>query len=183
MNELHTPRLRLREVDAGDFDFLARLMNEGGYLTHVGDRAVRTAADAAQYVSSASLYDYSAGLGFNLVELRQDGAPIGVCGLVARAEQGVVEIGYGLLDGAAGCGFAFEAAVCVARHAFGPIGLAALRGVVNEDNAASRRILTKLGMTLTRIEPPGKCVYQVEAREFAQRFNGGDQPPGNGSCT
>lgn len=163
MKTISTERLTLRPVGEQDYLFIAKLMNERGYLNNVGDRGVRTPDDAAAYVATAVIYLYSKDLGFNLVELRSCGTPVGICGLVARGADGVVEIGYGFLDREAGKGYATEAARATVDYAFRMLGLGALHGITNESNGASRRVLEKLGMTLVEIEPNGKCIYQLFA--------------------
>lgn len=162
MDILTTPRLRLRHVCEHDFPFIARLMNEKGYLEHVGDRGVRSAGDAARYVATAALYRYDAGLGFNLVESRADGEPLGICGLVQRGEPVVVELGYAFLDQAAGSGYATEAAATTVAHAFAELRLECLHAITQARNAASRRVLEKLGMTLVDTSDDQRCTYRMQ---------------------
>lgn len=165
MKTLTTSRLRLRHVREDDFPFIARLMNEKGYLDYVGDRGVRTERDAARYVATAALYRYENSLGFNLVESRADATPLGICGLVMRGEPGVVEIGYGFLDQAAGSGFATEAAAITVAHAFDDLRVDCLHAITHVRNAASRRVLEKLGMMLTGTGADQRCTYRMRPED------------------
>lgn len=87
------------------------------------------------------------------------GAFAGVCGLKPyRPAEGVLEIGYHLLPSTWGRGLASEAAGEVVAHAFGALGAAALFAGHHPDNAASGRVLEKLGFTRTGeefFEPTG----------------------------
>ena len=56
---LCTERLALRELKAGDVDFLVELLNDADFLEHIGDRGVRTRADAARYLAEGPLASYA----------------------------------------------------------------------------------------------------------------------------
>lgn len=82
------------------------------------------------------------------------GAPVGCCGLHPRnAEAGVHELGFHLLRGAWGKGYASEAARAVVRYSFEVLDSQELFAGHHPDNAASRRVLTKLGFSYTHDEP------------------------------
>jgi RimJ/RimL family protein N-acetyltransferase len=61
-----------------------------------------------------------------------------------------VEIGWRLRRDAWGRGLATEGALAAREHAFGELGLARLVALVHPENAASIRVVGKLGMTLER---------------------------------
>ena len=48
MNRLDTGRLELHPFTVDDADFVLRLLNEPSFLHYIGDRGVRTLADARQ---------------------------------------------------------------------------------------------------------------------------------------
>ena len=84
MSILQTPRLALRELDFGDGDFILELLNEAGFLRHIGDKGVRSVADARDYILKGPMDSYSKN-GFGLyATCLSDGTPIGICGLVRR---------------------------------------------------------------------------------------------------
>lgn len=91
MNELapllQTPRLSLRRITIADAPFLLGLLNEPSFIRNIGDRGLRTHDDAQHYVREGPLASYQRhGFGLYLVELRQLGTPIGICGLLKREE-------------------------------------------------------------------------------------------------
>lgn len=80
------------------------------------------------------------------VFLRSSGAHVGACGLRPRdGAQGVLEIGFHLRPEWWGRGLAGEAARGVIDFAFEQLGAAALFAGHNPKNAASRRLLERLG--------------------------------------
>lgn len=87
------------------------------------------------------------------VFLLSSGEHVGCCGLRPYApEEGVLEIGFHLRSGHHGRGYAEEAARAVMAHAFGTLGAAGLFAGHHPENAASRRLLEKLGFRYVRDE-------------------------------
>lgn len=162
---LTTERLVLRHLRAEDADFILALVNDPDWLRYIGDRGIRTADDARGYIATGPV-DMYARLGFGLyaVELRGEGTPIGICGLIRRDWLEEVDLGFAFLPRFRGAGYAFEAAAATVEHARSPLGLGRLMAIVSPDNADSIRLLGKLGMTFERrVQPPGAsgevCVY------------------------
>jgi [ribosomal protein S5]-alanine N-acetyltransferase len=146
---IETARLRLRRLALDDSAFMLRLLNEPSYLQHIGDRGVRTLAAARAYLRDGPLASYARhGFGLLCVELKAGAAPIGICGLVKRDALPDPDLGYALLPEHWGRGYAFEAASAVLGCAGGALGLARVVAVVAPGNAASIRLLHKLGFGL-----------------------------------
>ena len=138
----------MSEADAA---FVLEVLNDPGFIRFVGDRGVRTVGDAARYVAERFAESYRRnGFGLWLVETKDEGVPVGMCGLLTRKELNVVEVGYAFLPPFRGKGYAFEAASASARYAREVLGLPRLYAIVNPDNAVSIRVLEKLGMKFER---------------------------------
>ena len=151
MNVIETERLNLREMSERDAAFVLEVLNDPGFIRFVGDRGVRTAEDAARYIDERFAESYRQnGFGLWLVETKDGGEPVGICGLLKRKDLGVVEVGYAFLPQFRARGYAFEAASAALRHAREVLGLPRLYAVVNPDNAVSIRVLEKLGMKFER---------------------------------
>jgi RimJ/RimL family protein N-acetyltransferase len=151
-NVIETERLRLREMSESDAPFMLELLNDPDFKHFIGDRGVRTLEDAARYIRDRFVESYRQhGFGLWLVEPKGGGAPAGMCGLLRRGEpvQGV-EVGYAFLPQSRGKGYAYEAAAASALYAREVLGLTRLHAVVDPDNAASIRVLEKLGMRFER---------------------------------
>ena len=147
MNVIETERLNLREMSGSDADFVLKILNDPGFVRFVGDRGVRTHEDAARYIDERFVGSYRRnGFGLWLVEVKDEQAPAGICGLLKRGTLPGVEVGYSLLPTFRGKGYAFEAAEAALGYARDVLGLPRLYAVVNPDNAASIRVLEKLGM-------------------------------------
>ena len=151
MNVIETERLNLREMSAADAGVVLEILNDPGFIRFVGDRGVRTTEDAARYIDERFVESYRQhGFGLWLVEAKDEGVPVGICGLLKRKELNVVEVGYAFLPLFRSRGYAFEAASAALWHARDVLGLPRLYAVVNPDNAVSIRVLEKLGMRFER---------------------------------
>ncbi len=149
MNVLETERLSLREMSTGDAALILRLLNEPSFLRNVGDKGVRTEEDARRYILDGPVASYAEhGFGMYLVERKDDGAKVGMCGLIKREELPDVDVGFALLPEFWSAGYASEAAAAVIVHGRDVLGLKRLLAITSRDNAASIRVLEKLGFTL-----------------------------------
>ena len=84
---LQTDRLIVRPITLDDAPFILTLLNEPSFLRYIGDKKVRTAQDATQYILNGPVASYERhGFGLCLVELKETHTPIGICGLLKREE-------------------------------------------------------------------------------------------------
>jgi RimJ/RimL family protein N-acetyltransferase len=151
LNVIETERLNLREMSEADAAFVLEVLNDPGFIRFVGDRGVRTVEEAARYVAERFAESYRRdGFGLWLVETKDGGVPVGMCGLLTRKELNVVEVGYAFLPPFRGKGYAYEAASATTRYARGVLGLRSLYAITNPDNAISMRVLEKLGFRFER---------------------------------
>ncbi|MGH8761316.1 MAG: GNAT family N-acetyltransferase, partial [Burkholderiales bacterium] len=143
-----TGRLVLRHFTTADAAFYRRLVNEPSWLQNIGDRGIRTTADAEVYICTTTFEGYKAlGFGMYVVESKTDGTPLGVCGLVKRDTLPVPDIGFAFLPEHWGRGYALEAAGAIVEHARTALALTKLLAIVNPENTPSCRLLEKLGFT------------------------------------
>ena len=146
MMSLETDRLRLSRLSVDDAEFILRLLNEPSFIQNIGDRAVRTIEDARAYILKGPIASYEKfGFGLMLVELKESGAPIGICGLLKREVFDDVDIGYALLPEFWSQGYALESASAVMSYAWEKLGSKRVLAVVNADNESSIRLLGKMG--------------------------------------
>jgi len=151
---LETDRLILRELTVGDAPFMLDLMNDQDWLRFIGDRGIRTVANAGAYILSGPVAMYRR-LGFGLWHVAlKDGTPIGVCGLIKRETLDHVDIGFALLPGFRGRGYAYEAAMASLDYGCHILGLDRIVATTALDNDASGRLLEKLGLTFERVIRP-----------------------------
>lgn len=146
MQILSTERLTLREFTPQDAPFLLRLVNEPGWLRHISDPGVRSLDDALSWAEKRLFAPYrELGHGFWAVARREDGVPLGMCGLFKRAVLPEPDLGYALLAEHEGCGYALEAARACVGHARDVRGWPALMALTARCNPRSVGLLGKLG--------------------------------------
>ncbi|MFO1395011.1 MAG: GNAT family N-acetyltransferase [Steroidobacteraceae bacterium] len=146
MDIIETARLRLRRPTLDDADFMLELLNDPGFLEHIGDRGVRDLGAARAYVGTAVLGSYERhGYGMRVVEVRASGERAGLCGLVRRDWLTDTDLGYAFLPAYRSRGYAEESAAAVAADAFGRLSMQRLVAIVSPANERSMSLLGKLG--------------------------------------
>lgn len=141
-----TARLRLRTLGEDDAGFVLRLVNEDAFRTHIGEKNLHTDEEARQFIREGSwTRQPKPGYGQFLVESLDSGAALGICGLLYREELDVTDVGFAFLPEARGQGYAVEAARAALEYGRG-LGVADIVALVSPSNAASIRVLEKLGM-------------------------------------
>jgi RimJ/RimL family protein N-acetyltransferase len=159
---LTTDRLLLRHFGPEDAPFILRLLNEPSWLQNIGDRGVRTIADAQRYIENGPVAMY-ARLGFGLYQvcLAASNEPIGMCGLLKREALDDVDLGFAFLPEYWGNGYARESCAAVISYARSHLRLARIVAITSFSNDASRRVLERLGFRLERairLEPTAEEV-------------------------
>jgi RimJ/RimL family protein N-acetyltransferase len=147
---LATARLRLRTAHPDDADFYLALVNDPGFLEHIGDRGIRTREDALQALLDGPIaMQEMRGHSLYVVELKETGVPVGMCGLIKRETLDGVDIGYAYLAPHCGRGYAYEAGMAVLAHA-PALGLKRVLAITSPNNLASNGLLRKMGMRFER---------------------------------
>lgn len=148
---LETERLTISEMTISDASFLLELLNEPDYIKFIGDKNVRSIADAEKHISEKYLpYYQKEGVAFYLVTLKSDNTPIGICGLVDREGLDCTDIGYALLSKYEGKGYAFEATKSMLDFAQNNLKLNPIAAITTIDNIKSSNLLEKLGMKFVK---------------------------------
>lgn len=145
---IETERLILRPFTPDDAAFVVVLLNEPSFIANIGDRGVRTVEDAVAYLAGGPIASYEAnGHGLLLMELRDTGEPIGMCGLLRRAQFADVDVGYSILPAYWRRGYAAEAVAATLRHGREVLGIGRIIALVSPHNTPSASLLEKLGFT------------------------------------
>jgi RimJ/RimL family protein N-acetyltransferase len=156
-------------LDAADAEFMLELLNEEAFLLNIGDRGVRTVADAAAYILSGPVASYQKfGFGLYAVERKESGAPIGICGLLKRDSLDDVDIGFAFLKKFWGHGYAYESAAAVMDYGWTKVGLNRIVAITAPENHASIELLEKIGLRFEKmIQMPG---HDGESKLFASDY-------------
>ncbi len=143
---LETERLILRRFVREDAAFILQLVNEPSFIQNIGDRGVRSLSDAEKYLENGPLSSYARnGFGLYLVQLKESGESIGMCGLIKREVLEHVDVGYAFLPKFWSKGYAIEAVRGILQYAEQIIRLNHLVAIVDPNNQASVRVLEKAG--------------------------------------
>jgi ribosomal-protein-alanine N-acetyltransferase len=156
---LETSRLQLRHVAPSDGSFFVRLLNDPSWLENIGDRGIRSEADAASYITNTVVAHYQTyGFGMYAVQLRSTMHPIGVCGLLQRDFLSAPDLGFALLPDYVGKGYASEAARALLQHAQQNLGIGRLYAITKGGNQRSISLLDRLGFRRERpcLTPQGE---------------------------
>lgn len=160
---IDTQRLTLRPLTLDDAAFYLQLVNEPSFLENIGDKGVRD-LDGARAAMQAGPIEMQARLGYSLwlVVRKEDGASIGLCGLIKRDTLPGTDIGYAYLPEHWGKGYAWEAASAAMAYGRDVVGLPCLLGIVSPSNTASSQLLRKLGMHWVERIEPNTDLYRME---------------------
>jgi len=157
MSILQTERLALCKLDLSDAGFILELLNEPAFIRFIGDKGVRTLADARDYLLKGPIASYEKwGFGLYLTCVRGDspkrcGTPIGICGLVKRDTLPDVDVGFAFLERYRSNGYAVESASAVLRYAGQVLRLSRIVAIVAPDNAGSIAVLERIGLKFERM--------------------------------
>ena len=149
---LETERLIVRKLASDDAEFILKLLNEPSFLRYIGDKGVRTTADAIQYLQTGPIASYERfGFGLYLVALKETGTSIGICGLIKRETLADIDVGFAFLPAFWSKGYAFEAADAVVAYGREALGIRRIVAITSPDNNGSIRVLEKLGLRFERM--------------------------------
>ena len=176
-----TDRLVLRRFTPEDAGFVLRLLNEPSFIENIGDKGVRTLEQAVRYLADGPIQSYARnGHGLNLVSLKGSLQPIGMCGLLKRDGLLDVDLGYAFLPEFCSRGYAYEAAAGILRSRKELPRLKRIVAFVSPGNAASIRVLHKLGFSfagMTRLDPaaPEVSLYSLPLPDDSPRAGRGER--------
>ena len=147
--KLTTPRLDLRTIQLEDLELAHDLWTNAEVRRFLFDDRV-ISVDEARALIEASLKNFEErGYGLWLAFSRDTGTLVGFAGFISSSDESP-NLVYGVHPDFCGSGFATEAATAVLDYAFETLALSSVKADVDEPNAASVRILEKLGMTRVR---------------------------------
>jgi RimJ/RimL family protein N-acetyltransferase len=143
---IETERLFLKPFSPSDSSFIVELMNTEGWIKYIGDRNIKTISQAEEYLESGPGKSYREnGFGLSLVELKAEGTPIGMCGLIKRDYLDHLDIGFAFLPAYTGQGYAYEVAHKTIEHGFKQLRQKKILAITIPSNASSIKVLEKLG--------------------------------------
>ena len=149
---LETERLRLREFTLNDAAFIVELVNSEGWLKNIGDRNIKTNDKAKEYLQNGPLKSYAEnGFGLSMVELKSDGTPVGMCGIIKRVALEHADIGFAFLPQYMGKGYAYEIASATLLFAKNDLQLPVICAITIPANEPSIKLLQKIGLKFEKM--------------------------------
>jgi len=149
---LETERTILREVTKDDAEFILDLLNQPSFIRYIGDRNLRNATQAGDYIESRFTESYKQfGFGMWAVELKETNAPIGICGFVKRDSLPDADIGFAFLLQYERKGYAYESAAGALEYGRSVLNLKRVLAITSKDNESSGRLLGKLNFKFERL--------------------------------
>ena len=151
---IRTPRLKLRPLSEADLGEIAHLAGDWAIASMTARIPYPyTPHDARQW-----LYGLEEGEFVRAITMAEEDRLLGITGFLPTSDRLAAEIGYWVGRPYWGQGIATEAARAIVEHCFVSVGFAKLTCCHFSDNAASARVIEKLGFT-----PTGSCSCWCEA--------------------
>ena len=162
MNSLTTNRLSIEKVSLEDAAFILELVNSPNWLAFIGDRGLKTLADAKNYIQKSLIDSYAQnGFGLYKVNLRENNTPIGICGFLQRDYLDHPDLGFATLPQYESEGYTYEAAKACLVYAKSQLNFTTILAVTTAENTKSKNLLTKLAFTAD-----GKVTPDESGKEF-----------------
>jgi RimJ/RimL family protein N-acetyltransferase len=167
MSILRTERLELRELSVSDDQFILELLNEPGFLRHIGDKGVRNLSDAREYIMKGPVESYGRfGFGLYLTALagrgEPFGEPIGICGLLKRDTLPDIDVGFAFLQRHWSKGYAAESAAAVLDFGKRRLRLKRIVAITSPENHGSIAVLQKIGLKFERMVKLGNDGHELK---------------------
>jgi RimJ/RimL family protein N-acetyltransferase len=143
---LTTGRLVLRPFAGDDLDAWADILSDEETSRFIG--GVRSREEAWEQIALYQGHWMLRGYGQWAVERRSDGALIGRAGLWNPEGWPELEVGWTLARSAWGEGYATESGQAAIDWAFATLDIDRIGSVISVDNALSRAVAVRLGMSL-----------------------------------
>lgn len=143
-----TQRLRLREFNENDAEFIIELVNSEAWLKYIGNRNIKTFDQARDYLINGPIKSYKDnGYGLCLVELINENIPIGMCGIIKRDTLEEPDLGFAFLPKYFGKGYAHEIAKQTLEFAKNHLNMNKILAITIPENLSSIKLLEKLGFS------------------------------------
>ena len=146
---LRTARVDLRPLTHADLDAAHALWTDPDVRRYLWDDQVIPRARVVEALATSDRNFAARGYGLWGVYRTGEEGLIGFCGCQV-GDDGRAELLYGLTAAWWGQGLATESASAVLDHLFGPLGQTEVMALTDAPNAASARVMERLGMTFER---------------------------------
>ncbi|QPC45631.1 GNAT family N-acetyltransferase [Mangrovibacillus cuniculi] len=142
-----TERLAIRFITEEDASFLWNLLKDPTWVKYIGDKGFTSVEEVKQYIQDGFILMYATyGHGLYVVEQKDSGKPVGICGIVKRIGLEHPDLGFAFLSEFQGKGYGFEASQATLKYGKDFLKMKKILAITTRGNVASARVLEKLGM-------------------------------------
>lgn len=147
--KLETSRLQLEPFELAHFDGLRAMENDPEIMRYISNGVVKTPEETLATIERVTLRWQQYGFSWWAMREKASGDIVGAGCLqhLANQDGAPLEIGWRLNANHHGKGYATEAAQAIIQFAVEHIGAKYLVAVADPENAASQRVMQRLGMT------------------------------------
>jgi RimJ/RimL family protein N-acetyltransferase len=166
---LETERLLLQPISADEVDSLHRIPSEPNVRLYLWDNELVSEATIKSLIAQSDRMFSKGKIGIFGVRMRGREDLLGFCGFVRLGGMEEPELWYELTQEVWGRGLATEAAWACLRYAFEELGMERVIAGADTPNAASLRVIEKLGMKyLGNINPsaPEEPYFALYKEDF-----------------
>lgn len=142
-----TNRLLLRKLTTADAAFIFELVNTAGWIKFIGDRNVKNAEDAGNYIQKILSND---AIAYRVVTLKDEQTAIGVVTFIKRDYLDHPDIGFAFLPAYGKQGYAFEASKEVLHDLLEKEDHQTILATTIPENGASIQLLKRLGFSFSK---------------------------------
>jgi [ribosomal protein S5]-alanine N-acetyltransferase len=162
-HEIGTSRLVMLPRTPDHLDVVHRIWNHPSVRHYLWDEQEVTREGTGQILRESAASFEERGVGIWGVVLRESGEEVGFCGFRVSGDPDLV---YGLLPDYWELGLATEAARAAVRYAFERLGVERVTASADVENAASVRVMERVGMRFARyVDVGGRALalYEITA--------------------
>jgi RimJ/RimL family protein N-acetyltransferase len=161
-----THRLLLNEINLDDAEFISDLVNTPEWIKFIGDRNVRSIAEANEYIQKIIS---NPNTNFWVVRIQDQRTPIGIITFIKRDYLEHYDIGFAFLAKHTKKGYAHEASIVVLNDAIKNANHKQILATTVKENTNSIQLLEKLGLRFYKeIQNENQLllVYSITADEL-----------------
>lgn len=167
---LHTARLRMEPMNQQHYDGMRAMDTDPQVMRYISPGVIKSVEDTQATIERIQGRWQQYGFSWWALMLAGTDEMVGAACLqhLANEDGAPLEIGWRLLRGCCGKGYASEAAQAIITFAREQIGTTYLVAVTDPENVASQRVMQRLGMRYVGIEKhyDEQCVvYELQLAE------------------
>lgn len=148
-----TERLQVRHLTQADLDGLTALCRDPLAMRYMDDGGLLTRAQCKQWIEICQAKYAERGYGTSGIFDKATDEFVGFCGVVRTPESDYDEIIYALTQSSWGKGLATEVAAAMLSYVFTRSQLDAIHATIHHKNAASIKMMAKLGLRFVKDMP------------------------------